>query len=1028
MMRSADVDHPRPPSLNGASCDMTRGAEQPEDADPAEKPADDEGKAGSALSAAMYALKDVPSAPLDQAQEADGAQGFVGVALQADHLRRHPSPRSARPFKHWIRTLHRRALRRQDMLGYDGSLPQWLKDTGDVDDQTRQSSHHRHSSSDSSFAFVTAVKSASVSVAGVSLLTRSWKTTIRSSRGPRTERSRRASLSGPRVSEDSCCPERQLPLDPAVTKRAVQRRRILEELISSEEDYIGDVRFLMNVYVTILASLPSSPAGLRPSVNQNLTDIVELHEEILGELHRAVPDSEYTQLDLPIRRTRSNPSTRGHFRWRSLDAVPEGKEDISWLREVPGMMAEPSTAAEVSKIFLKKMNRFFIYEEYGAKYEMMIKNVAAAHQTMPGWLSYQKGLEVLASSLGSADSRDNQSRKALTTGDLLVKPIQRVCKYPLLFSELLKYTPVIDCPYSHVEIENTLIRLREATAEINRATNDCRTKSVLEKTWILQDRLAFPNHQVDAASKSRIRSFGHIQLCGALHVCWQTKEGVSGQYMVALLYREWFCLATAGRIDQIYTIRACIALGNIKVEEADNGRGLQCHTARYSWKIVFLSNNQLYELILTACSPKEELEWCARLNNQGAATPDGQERMQSEMSSFLSLNVKSLGTVFRKPGTIARKISIHRATTIGPKSPLYQVILKNTSAAKDLPTSSSSSSSQPSSLLSPSSSSSSNAQSQQINRSQSLLTTNSRIPVLAPARAERARLEALLTDVWTRDVLPFPGIAVRSRSEQLASSMMRKLSAVSIAAGGFSRRSTSLASLHYQKEKEKEKEKAGAGAAPGVSGSSGGKDTGFGGLGERKRQRRISEGEIVGCVGRTVPVPVVEDTYSASASRAEHQACAREACPDIARRASAPEVLGEAPEPEKNSVTKLREAGAKKIDPRGSWAPCLGSEMSMPKSLGNEGSATSSREGSKESRPGRCEMGDAGKVVQSRKLEERRSASSVRGARQRLSRGQGRGIVPTRSRSRSQGLAGKLVKTELKRREVVVEEIRSWFR
>jgi hypothetical protein len=79
------------------------------------------------------------------------------------------------------------------------------------------------------------------------LLSRSRKTTIRSFRDPRTERSRRASISGPRVSEDSCCPEIQLPLDPGVSERALQRRRILEELISTEESYIGDVRFLMNV-------------------------------------------------------------------------------------------------------------------------------------------------------------------------------------------------------------------------------------------------------------------------------------------------------------------------------------------------------------------------------------------------------------------------------------------------------------------------------------------------------------------------------------------------------------------------------------------------------------------------------------------------------------------------------------------------------------------------------------------------------------------------------------------------------------
>jgi hypothetical protein len=44
-----------------------------------------------------------------------------------------------------------------------------------------------------------------------------------------------------------------------------------------------------------------------------------------------------------------------------------------------------------------------------------------------------------------------------------------------------------------MEVENALIRLREATAEINRATDDVRMKSTLERTWMLQDRLVFAN-------------------------------------------------------------------------------------------------------------------------------------------------------------------------------------------------------------------------------------------------------------------------------------------------------------------------------------------------------------------------------------------------------------------------------------------------------------------------------------------------------------------------------------------------------
>ena len=132
-------------------------------------------------------------------------------------------------------------------------------------------------------------------------------------------------------------------------------------------------------------------------------------------------------------------------------------------------------------------------------------------------------------------------------------------------------------------------------------------------------------------------------------------------------------------------------------------------------------------------------------------------------------------------GTFGR-LSVRRTETIRLKSPLYQVIIKNTSVSRE--------------PLSPS----------HINRSKSLPGSNSRIPVLAPSRGERARLEALLSDVWTRDRLPFPGMTIRARGEHLirssASSVMRKLSSVSIASSF--RRSTSHSSACVDKGKEKE--------------------------------------------------------------------------------------------------------------------------------------------------------------------------------------------------------------------------------
>ncbi|KAH8657466.1 hypothetical protein BGZ60DRAFT_493684 [Tricladium varicosporioides] len=677
------------------------------------------------------------------------------------------------PFNKWLNTLQRRAGQRRKTVSCDTADSIHRTEYLDMPILHRKL-EHKKSSSGSSYGFVTAVKSASISLASFSIAPRSRRTGV-SSRQHRTDRSSKASNVG-RLSEDSSYLAKGAIIDQAVTNRLLQRRRILEEIISTEEGYVADVKFLMNVYVTLLATIPSLSSSLRQSINQNLSEIVELHEELLGELHRVVPHSEYTQVEC----TEPTPSqtSNGHNRWRSLDAVPEHAGGMAWLQKVPGMTAEPKIAAEVAGVFGKKMSRFFVYEEYGAKYEMMIKDIASTYRTIPQWDIYQKGLEALASSVASINSQQNGLKKSLTIGDLLVKPIQRVCKYPLLFAELLKHTPVCDCPDSHLAIENVLIRLREATTEINRATDDPRMRVIMEKSWLLQDRLVFPDRP-DTRSKSAIRSLGRIHLCGVLHVAWQTRDGADGQYMICLLYRDFLVLAAAPKSDQTYTVQACIYLHQIRIEEIDNGRvGLQCHTVPFSWKLVYECDHQLFEITMSACSPKEELEWRSRLTDH--SSKDGLDVVEQAILTSLSLAIKSMGAVFGKPGTVARRLSIHRATTVGSMSGLCQVIIKNTNAFKE------------------------SASSTNINRSQSLLTTN-RIPVLAPARAERIRLETLLADVWTREVLPYPGMSGRARSEHLvrasASSMMRKLSVASITSN-FTKRSGSIASLQKTTEDE----------------------------------------------------------------------------------------------------------------------------------------------------------------------------------------------------------------------------------
>ncbi|RGP75012.1 hypothetical protein FLONG3_5880 [Fusarium longipes] len=584
------------------------------------------------------------------------------TSLPEDYSYKNPCPGNdrnhRRPFRKWMRSLHRRVSHRdhEDAIWPSDAGWQYLESNQTYQQVLHHKLSRRLSSSGSSLGLIAAVQSASISLASGSAVSRSRSRRhhSRSRCRSRAEQSSRASLSVPRFSEDSI-PLEKGNIDVAAMHRSLRRRQILEELISTEEGYIGDIRFLIHAYINILAALPALPERLRSSINHNLDRILQLHEEILGELHRAVPDSEYSQADhLVVSSKMVGPKT-GHRRWSSLDALPEDEVNLQRLQNEPGIFSEPQVAAEVAKVFGKRIHRFFVYREYGAKYEIMIKDATSALESLPEWEAHQKGLEAFVFTIEASPLSKN--RKSRTIGDLLVK----VCTsaIPSSQTDILPSAYPKDCPNSHMEVETALMRLREATSEINRSTDDNLMKETLEKTWLLQDRVVFPNRRLDANSKNQVRSFGYIQLCGVLHVCWQTSTGVDGQYMICLLYKDVLCLACGGRYDPIYTVVACIDIHSTTVENVDNGRGLQCHLAPYSWKLVFKIDHQLYEIVMTACTSTEESEWRSRLCQPSGS--DSSTRAPG-LNLFLSIDIMSLGAIFGRPGTIARSLSTRRTS------------------------------------------------------------------------------------------------------------------------------------------------------------------------------------------------------------------------------------------------------------------------------------------------------------------------------------------------------------------------------
>ena len=173
---------------------------------------------------------------------------------------------------------------------------------------------------------------------------------------------------------------------------------------------------------------------------------------------------------------------------------------------------------------------------------------------------------------------------------------------------------------------------------------------------------------------------------------------------------------------------------------------------------------------MCACSAREEDQWRTELSrspNIGNTAPAGLD------CTFLGLDMQYLTFVFGRQGTLSRRIAMERAATADQLA--KQVIIKNTHSVRD-------------------GQECSKVPSASFNRSHSLLSTN-RIPVFAPDRADRVRLEQALESVWTKDMLPFPGMTTNRGGAFIRASknsVMRKLSKASTASQS-SKRSVSYA-------------------------------------------------------------------------------------------------------------------------------------------------------------------------------------------------------------------------------------------
>jgi hypothetical protein len=156
-------------------------------------------------------------------------------------------------FHKFVTNLRRKSLHR------GRTLPSRHEDESDSSGSLKNEIHrmprHQKSSSVSSLGFVTAVKTASISIASHSFFTRPRKYDVSSQLRSGTRNSR-LSQGDNRDSSDSRHTTKFPLQNQGVWERAVKRRNTIEEIITTEESYISDLKVLVNVCSFILLVLP----------------------------------------------------------------------------------------------------------------------------------------------------------------------------------------------------------------------------------------------------------------------------------------------------------------------------------------------------------------------------------------------------------------------------------------------------------------------------------------------------------------------------------------------------------------------------------------------------------------------------------------------------------------------------------------------------------------------------------------------------------------------------------------------------
>ncbi|KAL8304017.1 hypothetical protein RB597_004646 [Gaeumannomyces tritici] len=212
--------------------------------------------------------------------------------------------------------------------------------------------------------------------------------------------------------------------------RLVQRQNVIKELIDTEGSFVRDMNVIEEIYKGTAEACPKLDSKTIKLIFRNTDEIIGFHTTFLAELKESV-----SAVYCPKGRRSPLMKEGGREDSMASDSMTIGSTTSASIKEIKETAAEPDVGKDrltsIGPVFAKNIELMrVVHESFLKTSDPASKRLIQIQEddAVQVWLS-----------------ECNEAAKDLTAAwnldSLLIKPMQRITKYPNLIIQLLQYTP-----------------------------------------------------------------------------------------------------------------------------------------------------------------------------------------------------------------------------------------------------------------------------------------------------------------------------------------------------------------------------------------------------------------------------------------------------------------------------------------------------------------------------------------------------------------------------------------------------------